>query len=68
MHTESNQKFANAALTIPQGTMLLQIEPKHPSKKKQEEDLFPQPPIPAPNQTMHRPNYSHLKTTISNKT
>ena len=58
----------DAALTTPQGTTLLQIEPKQPSKKKQEEDLFPKPPIPAPHQTMHRPNYSHLTTTISNKT
>ena len=39
------KKFANAALTTPQGTRLLKPEPKQPSEKKQEEDLFPEPPI-----------------------
>ena len=39
------KKFANAALTPPQGTKLLQTQPKQPINQQKEGDLFPEPPI-----------------------
>ena len=48
------KKFANAALTSPQGTTLLQTQPQQTVKQKQEEDLFPEPPIDIPHHNKPR--------------
>ena len=48
------KKLANAALTAPQGTTLLQTQPQQTVKQKQEEDLFPEPPIDIPHHNKPR--------------
>ena len=66
-HSQTN-KFANAALTPPQGTKLLQTQPKQPINQQKEWDPFPDPPPPpppehhSPLQTTHCPDYSQLST------
>ena len=42
--SSQTKKCANAALTQPQGTTLLQTQPKQTIKQQKEGDLFPEPP------------------------
>ena len=61
--TRSQTKFASAALTAPQRTMLLQTQPKQTIEQKQEEDMLPEPPIDITHHNKPRivPIIAHLR-------